>query len=33
METGSVSFHNNKLRKLIKNVEKNKEILKPILKT
>jgi hypothetical protein len=33
MDTGSVSFFDNKLRKYVKNVEKDKEILKPILKS
>ena len=33
MDVGAVSYHNNKLTKIVKNVVKDKEILKAILKT
>lgn len=33
MDTGTVSFHNSKLRRYMKKVEKDKEIVKAIIKT
>ena len=33
MDTGSVSFHNSKLRRYMKNVEKDREMIKAIMKT
>lgn len=33
METGSVSFYNSKLRKFVKNVPKDKDLIREVLKS